>query len=48
MAEKSTELSVEKRNAGNTAFQKKNDLEALKLYTQAVFTGEGLVNKPEN
>ncbi|XP_023327508.1 SET and MYND domain-containing protein 4 [Eurytemora carolleeae] len=38
MAGKSVQLSVEKRNAGNAAFQKKKDGEALTLYTEAVFS----------
>lgn len=40
MAGKSVQLSVEKRNAGNAAFQKKKDGEALTLYTEAVFSGK--------
>ena len=33
-------LSADKRNAGNTAFQKKKDTEALNLYSEAVFAAD--------
>jgi hypothetical protein len=36
-AGQSTSLSEEKRTAGNAAFSKKQDLAALKLYTEAIF-----------
>ena len=36
----SPDLSGDKRNAGNTAFQKKKDKEALDLYTEAVFAAD--------
>ena len=32
--------SADKRNAGNTAFQKKKDTEALNLYSEAVFAAD--------
>ena len=34
------DLSADKRNAGNSAFQKKKDKEALDLYTDAVFAAD--------
>ena len=34
------DLSADKRNAGNSAFQKKKDKEALDLYTEAVFAAD--------
>ena len=36
----SPDLSTDKRNAGNAAFQKKKDKEALDLYTEAVFAAD--------
>ena len=39
-AVKSPELSGNKRSAGNAAFQKKKDVEAVRLYTEAVFTAD--------
>ena len=36
----SPDLSAQKRNAGNQAFQKKKDQEALNLYSEAVFTSD--------
>ena len=36
----SPELSAHKRNAGNQAFQKKKDQEALNLYSEAVFSSD--------
>ena len=36
----SPDLSTNKRNAGNTAFQKKKDKDAINLYSEAVFTAD--------
>ena len=36
----SPDLSTQKRNAGNQAFQKKKDQEALNLYSEAVFSSD--------
>ena len=36
----SPDLSTQKRNAGNQAFQKKKDQQALDLYSEAVFTSD--------
>jgi len=39
-AQVSSDLSTQKRNAGNQSFQKKKDQEALNLYSEAVFTSD--------